>query len=85
MPHYRFQIDDGAGYDAGVITHLPSLGDAKLEAARAIGEIAHMDTARFLAAERCSIRVSDGAGLILFEIMVLVTNSPALKSPKSQD
>lgn len=79
MPHYRFQIDDGAGYDPGVIMSLPNLGAAKQEAAHVIGGFTHLDARTFLETKQCSIRVSDGAGFVLFEMIVLLVDSPSMK------
>lgn len=76
MPHYRFQIDNGVSHDPGTILSLPDLAQARLEAARLLGDVVKEEARRLLETRQLRVIVTDGCDLILFELIVAAVDSP---------
>ncbi|MFB0492337.1 hypothetical protein ABIE45_004923 [Methylobacterium sp. OAE515] len=79
MPRFHFHVHDG--YSALDIegTELADWQAARLEAIRLAGDILKHDAHRIALGEDWRIEVTDGAGLILFQMTFLVIESPALR------
>jgi hypothetical protein len=78
MPRFHFHVHDG--YSALDVegTELADWQAARLEAIRLAGDILKHDAHRIALGEDWRIEVTDGAGLILFQMTFLVVESPAM-------
>jgi hypothetical protein len=74
----------GAVYDPDVEgIEMPSLGDARIEAARYIGEVIRDRPNLVWAGEEVRVEVTDSQQLILFTIIVLGVDAPVLNGGES--
>ena len=79
MPRFHFHVHDG--YSALDVegTEFADWQAARLEAIRLAGDILKHDAHRIALGEDWRIEVTDGAGLILFQMTFLVVESPAMR------
>lgn len=77
MPRYLFDVNDGraGGDDAGI--DLADLTAARARAAKIAGEALVNGAAGFWDGQPWSVRVSNDAGLALFELHLTAISSPA--------
>jgi hypothetical protein len=73
----------GAVYDPDVEgTEMASLGDARVEAARYIGEVIRDRPNIIWAGEEVRVEVTDERQLVLFTVIVLGVDAPAVSGSK---
>lgn len=79
MPRYHFHVlDDGFAHDEEG-TDLPSALHARLAATRLAGELVSERPQLVLDTGLLRVEVTDNAGLILFSVLVLANDAPALR------
>ena len=80
VPRFFFHTKDGKTVPDETGVELADVQEARLQAARLIGELMREDAAEFWRSEALSLSVTDDAGLTLFTIMVSGVTSPAANS-----
>ncbi|MEH3062359.1 MAG: hypothetical protein PGN33_06140 [Methylobacterium radiotolerans] len=76
MPRFYFNVHDGkSGLDA-IGTELPDWDAARVEALRFMGEIMKDNAPHIAADEDWRLEVTDSTGLILFQVALLMTETP---------
>lgn len=78
MPRFFFHRTDGFTEVDTVGTDLPDAAAAKMEAVRFAGETLRSNPHRLAEDDSLAIEVSDDAGLILFSVLVMAVESPAV-------
>lgn len=82
MPCYHFNVYDGVQIIDKVGTELPDVRFARREAIRYAGSLLEDAAAKDGLGQEWRMEVTDGAGLILFRLDFLVTDSPAVSGSK---
>ncbi|MGU3417012.1 DUF6894 family protein [Methylobacterium sp. D54C] len=76
MPRFYFNVHDGkSGLDA-LGTDLPDLATARTEAVRLAGEILRDEAQHIVHDDDWRLEVTDHRGLVLFQMAVLLIESP---------
>lgn len=86
MPRFYFNVHDGkSGLDV-IGTELPDWQTARIEAVRLAGEILRDDAPHIVLGDNWRIDVTDPRGLILFQMAILLIDSPVQShSPPDQE
>lgn len=77
---YHFNVQDGRDYPDVLGSECANLAHARIEAVQRIGKLLAEDAARFWTGNEWTMDVTDDAGLTLFTLMFMATNSPAARS-----
>lgn len=78
MARYFFDVRDGEYIPDQVGTELPDLAAARVHAVVYSGELLMRNAEQFWRGEEWQLEVKDQQGLILFSLMFLATNAPAV-------
>ncbi len=78
MPRYHFNVYDEAPEPDRDGTLLPDLETARIEAIRFAGELLSGHPTRFRQGGQWAIDVTDETGLILFSLLFVATDAPAV-------
>ena len=81
MPRYHFNVDNGAVLPDPDGTELDSLAAAKCEAVKTAGRMICDAAGEFWDSAEWVMTVTDDAGLTLFTLQIVGTESPATQSP----
>jgi len=81
VPRFYFHTDDGQALRDEDGAELPSVGDARREAARVLGEMLKEQPDAFWADGGLTLTVTDARGLALFTLDVSATVAPAAGPP----
>jgi hypothetical protein len=86
MPRFYFNVHDGkSGLDV-IGTELPDWAAARVEAIRCMGEMMKDNAAHVVLGEDWWIEVTDSTGLILFQVALLMTETPiSLRGSQDQE
>lgn len=87
MPRFYFNVLDGkSGLDA-LGTNLPDSHTARIEAVRLAGEILRDEAQHIVNYDDWRLEVTDRRGLVLFQMAVLLIESPVLSQgpPELED
>lgn len=79
MPRYHFNVHDGVRVPDTDGTELPDWQTARLEAVRRAGEVLKVDAKSVAFDDDWRIEVTDGTGLILFQMIFLMIESPVMR------
>jgi hypothetical protein len=77
MPRYFFHTDGGAAHTDREGLELPGIRQARIEAARAFGQMVELAPEALWKAGALSMTVTDDAGLVLFILDLSAMDSPA--------
>lgn len=78
MPRFFFHVHDGAVIRDEEGAELSDLQAARTEAVKYAGRLLIDEADKFWSGEEWRMEVTDEAGLILFVLMFVATNSPAV-------
>ena len=78
MPRYFFHVHDGISILDEDGTELPDLDAARKEAVCMSGEMLRDHAERFWNGEEWNLDVADEGGIVLFTLMFMGMNSPAI-------
>ena len=86
MPRFYYNVYDGkSGLDV-IGTELPDWDAARVEALRFMGEIMKDNARHILLYEDWRLEVTDSTGLILFQVALLMTETPVpLRSSQDRE
>jgi hypothetical protein len=79
VQRYHFNVIDGVRLPDADGTELPDWQTARLEAIRRAGDILKDDAQSVAVGEDWRIEVTDGTGLILFQMTFLMVESPVIQ------
>lgn len=82
MARYHFHTKDGRQVLDEDGTELASMGDARRAALRYLSDILRDDTGEFWTDGAFSITTTDDNGLVLFDLQLVGTDAPALKTTR---
>jgi hypothetical protein len=82
MPRFHFHTEDGGTFpdEEGIV--LASVADARIQAARMLGEMLKEQPDRFWKDGGLKLTVTDDRGLMLFVLDVATTDAPAGAPPR---
>ena len=78
MPHYHFNIFDGVASIDQEGTQLPGTTEAMQTAMRYAADVLREEACKPILGEEWRVEVTDGRGMILFRIDMMLSASPAL-------
>ena len=78
MPRFHFNVYDGVSEIDREGTQLPSVLDARAEGLRLAGALLIEEAAKAAIKKDWRLEVTDGRGMILFRIDILLSVSPAV-------
>ncbi len=78
MPRYFFNVHDGMDVEDEEGMELPDFRAARVEAVRLAGRIIDHEADHVASVEDWRLEVTDQSGLILFQILFLMTTTPAV-------
>ncbi|MBP0492053.1 DUF6894 family protein [Pararoseomonas indoligenes] len=83
MPRYFFHVRDGQSLPDRTGKELPNISAAKQQAVHLAGGLLKADNGAFWSGEEWQMEVVDEAGLVLFTLDFLATESPAVRAGRS--